>query len=248
MPFISWNNLRKSGYPDSQLSCRPRREFTLLNSRVPWPFGQELPLNRKQFRGENQFAKCSDRLKFPLQNVIFKNVNKNYHSAMITFNFVKPKSGMKWKCGSVRISPVTCLWAPTNPVVAFPLVLEWDDQTKTETDVYKSWWPAKWLLVFSADAHTNTVDKLSINPRQSSFNRQQTMPRAPLSRRALKVWVLRFGPQNFPSKLPPASFAKHSGTHFLTDCKCFWGKVFHGSHQDSIVLILRRFSLKRQCG
>lgn len=191
--------MRKSGYPDSQLSCRPRRDFALLNSRVPRPFGQELPLNRQQFCGKNQFAKCSDRLKLPLQNVIFKNVSKSYHSVVITFNFMKPKSGMKWECGWVRISPVTCLWAPNNPVVAFPPELEWGDQRKTETDVHKSWWPAKRLMVFSADAHTNTADKLSINPRQSSFTRQQTVPRAPLSRGALEFWALRFGPQNFPS-------------------------------------------------
>lgn len=43
-----------------------------------------------------------------------------------------------------------------------------------------------------------------------------------------KVWHIEFC---FHSELSSTAFAKHYGTKVLTDCKCFCGKLFHGSHQ-----------------
>lgn len=124
--------------------------------------------------------------------------------------------------GTYKVAVLLECWPETNRVI----------EMKAETDVGKSRWPAKWKIMFYTDAETNRVNKnlkdTVISICQVSSNEKSTPFKGNPLKLSSKIWHIEF---YFHSKLSSASFAKHYGTNILTDCKCFCGKFFHGSHQ-----------------
>lgn len=128
--------------------------------------------------------------------------------------------------GTYKLAVLSECWPERNRVI----------DMKAETDVGKSRWPAKWKMMFYTDADTNRVNKNHLKrPRHSSLYppgtkqwEKYTPSRGDFLRLSSEVWHMEF---YFDFKQCSASFAKHYGTDILTDCKCFCGKVFHGSHQ-----------------
>lgn len=134
--------------------------------------------------------------------------------------------------GTYKLAVLFDCWPETNRVT----------EMKAETDVGKSRWPAKWKIMSYTDADTNLGNKnikdtvLCIHQAKNHEKKKYTSPLGDSPELSSKVWHTEFDSH---SALSSASFAKHYGTRVLTDCKCFCGKLFHGSHQlDSAGLLV----------